>query len=301
MIVVNNISKNYGNVKAVKNVSFSIDEGELFGVIGPDGAGKSTLFRTIISLLVADDGEIRLWDLDPVKDYKEIRKIVGYMPGKFSLYEDLSIEENLTFFASVFGTTIQENYYLIEDIYQQIEPFKDRLAGNLSGGMKQKLALSCALIHKPKLLVLDEPTTGIDAVSRSELWEMLKRLKSFGITILVSTPYMDEAAMCDRVALMQDGEIFNVANPKEIVDNFEGEIFGAKSDNMYGLIKDCRNFKDINNAFLFGEELHLTFNEGKNYSSEIEEYLKDIGHKHLEIYPIKPNIEDQFMALMSKK
>lgn len=301
MIIVNNISKNYGNVKAVKNVSFSIDEGELFGVIGPDGAGKSTLFRTIISLLVADSGDIRLWDLDPVKDYKEIRKIVGYMPGKFSLYEDLSIEENLTFFASVFGTTIQENYYLIEDIYQQIEPFKDRLAGNLSGGMKQKLALSCALIHKPKLLVLDEPTTGIDAVSRSELWEMLKRLKSFGITILVSTPYMDEAAMCDRVALMQDGEIFNVANPQEIVDNFDGEIFGAKSSDMYSLVNDCRNFEKINNVFLFGEELHLTFKDGKNYSSEIKEFLTVCGQKEFEIYPIKPNIEDQFMALMSKK
>ena len=204
MIRINKVSKSFDTVQAVKEVSIDVNDGELFGVIGPDGAGKTTLFRMVNSLLIPDCGQIDLWGLDPVKDYREVRQIIGYMPGKFSLYYDLSIEENLKFFATVFGTTIEENYHLIKDIYQQIEPFKKRPAGKLSGGMKQKLALSCALIHKPRLLVLDEPTTGVDAVSRREFWEMLQQLREKGMTILVSTPYMDEAGMCDRVALMQN-------------------------------------------------------------------------------------------------
>ena len=300
MIKVDNLTKHFDDVEALHNVSFQVEEGELFGVIGPDGAGKTTLFRIIISLLLADSGSVNLWGLDPVKDYREIRKIVGYMPGKFSLYEDLSIEENLAFFASVFGTTIEENYYLIKEIYQQIEPYKTRPAGKLSGGMKQKLALSCALIHKPKLLVLDEPTTGVDAVSRSEFWEMLKRLKSYGITILVSTPYMDEASLCDRVALMQDGRVLEVATPGEVVKGFEGMLFGVRSSDMYRLISDCRSFENVASVFPFGEELHVTFLGGGDESVALKYYLQKLEHSDVLISQIVPNIEDRFMALMSQ-
>lgn len=300
MIQVTNLIKHFDDIEALRNVSFQVEEGELFGVIGPDGAGKTTLFRIIISLLLADSGSVSLWGLDPVKDYREIRKMVGYMPGRFSLYEDLSIEENLEFFASVFGTSIEENYHLIKEIYQQIEPYKTRPAGKLSGGMKQKLALSCALIHKPKLLVLDEPTTGVDAVSRSEFWEMLKRLKSYGITILVSTPYMDEASLCDRVALMQDGRVLEVATPEEIVKGFEGKLFGVRGADMYRLISDCRAFESVVSVFPFGEELHVTFVGGGDESVGLLEYLQRLNHSDLSIFQIVPNIEDRFMALMSQ-
>jgi ABC-type multidrug transport system ATPase subunit len=298
MITVNALSKSYGTVQALNGVSMSVNDGELFGVIGPDGAGKSTLFRIILSLLLPDAGTIDLWGLDPVKDYREIRKMVGYMPGKFSLYEDLSVEENLDFFATVFGTTIQENYHLIEDIYHQIEPFKKRPAGKLSGGMKQKLALSCALIHKPRLLVLDEPTTGVDAVSRSEFWEMLQKLRKFGITILVSTPYMDEASMCTRVALMQKGRVLDVASPSEVIDGFRGVLFGVSGDNMYHLIKNCRSFKGVDSVYPFGEELHLTFTNGWDMRAELMAFLQLNGHKDIVIRRIAPNIEDRFMSLM---
>ena len=206
-ISIKHISKSYKTVKALQDISFEVAEGELFGLIGPDGAGKTSLFRVLTTLLLANEGTATVAGFDVVEDYKQIRRNVGYMPGKFSLYQDLTVEENLTFFATIFGTTIQENYDLIQEIYVQIEPFKDRRAGKLSGGMKQKLALCCALIHKPKVLFLDEPTTGVDPVSRKEFWEMLKRLQQKGITILVSTPYMDEAALCDRIALIQDGKI----------------------------------------------------------------------------------------------
>jgi len=298
MIDIDSISKNYGNVPALHDLSFKVRKGELFGVIGPDGAGKSTLFRIILSLLLPDSGKISVKGLDPVKDYKSLRKIVGYMPGRFSLYEDLSVEENLNFFASVFGTTVEENYHLIKDIYQQIEPFRKRPAGKLSGGMKQKLALSCALIHQPELLILDEPTTGVDAVSRSEFWSMLHQLKEFGITIIVSTPYMDEASLCDRVALMQQGKILEVASPQEVVDSFRGALFGVSGGNMYRLILDCRDFEPVETVFPFGEEIHLTFNGGGDRSSELLEFLKNRGNDEVGIRAIQPGIEDRFMALM---
>ena len=200
MIEVKDLHKQYGDIVALDKISLSVGKGELFGLIGPDGAGKTSLMRILMSLLLPNGGKATMSGLDVVADYKKIRLITGYMPGRFSLYPDLTVEENLKFFATVFGTTIEENYYLIKDIYQQIEPFKTRRAGKLSGGMKQKLALSCALIHKPEILILDEPTTGVDAVSRKEFWEMLKRLNNMGITILVSTPYMDEASLCDRIS-----------------------------------------------------------------------------------------------------
>ena len=299
MISVTQLTKKYNSVQALAGVSMTVNDGELFGVIGPDGAGKSTLFRIILSLLLPDSGKVDVWGLDPVYDFREIRKIVGYMPGKFSLYEDLSVEENLQFFATVFGTNIKENYHLIKDIYQQIEPFKTRPAGKLSGGMKQKLALSCALIHKPRLLVLDEPTTGVDAVSRSEFWEMLQKLKKQGITILVSTPYMDEASLCDRVALIQKGEVLEVDSPLNIVHAFEEKLFGISGGNMYHLLKACKSFGDVKTVFPFGEELHLTFRNGMDLHVELTEYLKKKGFSNVAVRLITPDIEDRFMDLMS--
>src|SRR6187397_3372655 len=235
-VVVENIIKTYGKKKevtALSDISFNVSQGELFGVIGPDGAGKTSLFRILTTLLLADSGKATVDGFDVVKDYKAIRKRVGYMPGKFSLYQDLSVEENLNFFATIFNTSIEENYDLIKDIYVQIEPFKKSKAGKLSGGMKQKLALSCALIHRPSILFLDEPTTGVDAVSRKEFWEMLKRLKRQGITILVSTPYMDEATLCDRIALIQEGKLLSVDTPGQLVASYPGTLYGVRSDTMY--------------------------------------------------------------------
>jgi len=298
MIRINNISKSFASVKAVHQVSIDVNEGELFGVIGPDGAGKTTLFRMVNSLLIPDSGQIDLWGLDPVKDYREVRKIIGYMPGKFSLYYDLSIEENLKFFATVFGTTIEENYHLIKDIYQQIEPFRKRPAGQLSGGMKQKLALSCALIHKPKLLVLDEPTTGVDAVSRKEFWEMLQQLRQKGITILVSTPYMDEAGMCDRVALMQNGQIHACDTPLAVTQQFEGQLFGVRSNDMYRCLLDLRQWAQCQNVYPFGEYLHYLDQRSAFDPEEIQRYLNANGHHGVEIKTVPPNIEDRFIQLM---
>lgn len=217
-ISINDVTKNYGSICALDNVSFEVEKGELFGLIGPDGAGKTTLFRILTTLLVPDSGTATVEGLDAIKDYKRIRSIVGYMPGRFSLYQDLSVEENLEFFASIFGVDVKENYDIIAPIYSQIEPFAKRRAGKLSGGMKQKLALSCALIHRPQVLFLDEPTTGVDAVSRSEFWDMLAGLKQYGISILVSTPYMDEAGRCDRIALINEGKVLKIDTPENIKD-----------------------------------------------------------------------------------
>ena len=257
-IEVNNIKKSYENKYALgqpdskEGISFSVSQGELFGIIGPDGAGKTSLFRILTTLILPDSGTASVDGLDIIKDYKEIRNRVGYMPGKFSLYPDLSVEENLKFFASVFQTTIQENYHLIKDIYQQIEPFKDRKAGALSGGMKQKLALSCALIHKPSVLFLDEPTTGVDPVSRNEFWEMLKRLKNQGITILVSTPYMDEARLCDRIALIKEGKFIGIDTPENITAGFNKTLWSVQSNKMFKLLTDLRSHPSIDSCFAFG-------------------------------------------------
>src|SRR5580698_1574831 len=261
MITLDKITKTYnkGAIKAVTDVSLDIRRGELFGLIGPDGAGKSTLFRILTTLLLADSGTATVNSCDVVKDYAKIRSSVGYMPGRFSLYQDLTVEENLHFFATVFKTSIKENYALIKDIYQQIEPFKDRRAGRLSGGMKQKLALCCALIHKPAVLFLDEPTTGVDVVSRKEFWEMLARLKAEGITILVSTPYMDEATRCDRIALIQKGSILSVDNPAGIIRAFPCELYGVQAGNTHQLLREVRGYTGTDSCFAFGDALHVTF------------------------------------------
>ena len=279
MIEVKNIVKTYTTKKtkvtAVDDVSFSVKEGELFGLIGPDGAGKSSIFRILTTLLLADSGSASVMGMDVVNDYKKIRNIVGYMPGRFSLYQDLSVEENLEFFATIFNTTIQENYNLIEDIYKQLEPFKTRRAGKLSGGMKQKLALCCALIHEPKVLFLDEPTTGVDPVSRKEFWDMLKRLKTQDITILVSTPYMDEAKLCDRIALLQNGKILEIDKPQNIVDRFEKNLYAVRSDNMFKLLTDLRSFPKTESCFAFGDKHHLVLNDDNLDLNELKIFLQN--------------------------
>ncbi len=299
-IQVNNLSKSYGNVQALKNINLDIKSGELFGLIGPDGAGKTTLFRLLATLLLPDEGSAKLCEIDNVSEYKKIRNFLGYMPGKFSLYQDLSVIENLRFFATVFNTRIEDNMDMIRDIWVQIEPFKNRLAGQLSGGMKQKLALCCALIHQPKILLLDEPTTGVDSVSRSEFWQMLKGLKERGVTIVVATPYMDEANLCDRVALIQDGEILQVNTPDEIVEQFGKKLYAVKSNDNYQTLLDLREFKSTNSVFLFGQSLHYTDTKNEASIDELKTYLANKGRSSTVVEKIKPSIEDCFMALSTK-
>lgn len=296
-IDVEQISKVLGKTQALDTVSLQVGKGERFGLIGPDGAGKTTLIRILTTLLLADTGRASVEEWDVRKDFRQIRRNVGYMPGRFSLYQDLTVEENLKFFATIFGTTIKENYHLIKEIYSQIEPFRKRKAGQLSGGMKQKLALSCALIHSPRVLFLDEPTTGVDPVSRREFWDMLDRLREKEITILVSTPYMDEASRCDRVALIQKGRILEIDTPAGIVGRFKRPLLAVRSNQRYQLIKDLRQFPVTNSAFPFGEYVHLTTQEPV-WPEIVENYLAMRGHTEIEIHPAKPTIEDCFMDLM---
>jgi len=300
-IKAEHLYKNYGDIQSLDDISFEVGKGELFGFIGPDGAGKTTLFRILTTLILMDKGQATIEGLDVVKDYRKLRSMLGYMPGRFSLYQDLTVEENLQFFASIFGTTIEENYDLVRDIYVQIEPFKNRLAGKLSGGMKQKLALSCAMIHKPVVLVLDEPTTGVDAVSRTEFWEMLQKLKTDGITIIVSTPYMDEAELCDRVALIQHGQIMKIAPPEQIIADYDHKLYAVKTNNTYQLIQDLKQFPDINTTFPFGQSVHFTPTDDSFKIGNLSAYLKQIGHQNIDVQKIEPGVEDCFMALMFKK
>jgi ABC-type multidrug transport system ATPase subunit len=302
-VEIKNIIKTYPSgkeiVTALHGISFDVREGELFGLIGPDGAGKTSLFRILTTVLLPDGGSAKVNGFDVVNDYKKIRNCVGYMPGKFSLYQDLTVEENLKFFATLFNTSIEENYELIKDIYIQIEPFKTRRAGKLSGGMKQKLALCCALIHKPAVLFLDEPTTGVDPVSRKEFWEMLKRLKQQGITIVVSTPYMDEATMCDRIALIQHGNILSIDTPEKITKSFPHQLYAVKSAEIYRLLKDVNAYENSLSCYAFGEYLHLVFkNEKQNRESELLQFLQTRNHSDIELKPIDATIEDCFIGLL---
>ena len=291
------IGKKFGDTQALMDISFSVNEGEIFGFIGPDGAGKTTLFRIITTLILPDEGKMKVFGLDCRTGFRELRKNIGYMPGRFSLYQDLTVEENLDFYATVFGTTVNENYDLVSDIYSHIEPFKKRLAGKLSGGMKQKLALSCALIHKPGLLVLDEPTTGVDAVSRAEFWEMLRKLRQHNITILVSTPYMDEAMRCDRVALIQGGKILSVDQPQMIRDGFTSRLFTVKAADKYRLILSLRKYPETNTAYPFGDSVHVTFRNNR-YDESLLSFLKSEGIENVNIEESKAGIEDRFLELM---
>ncbi|MEO6546764.1 MAG: ABC transporter ATP-binding protein [Ferruginibacter sp.] len=302
-VTVEHIVKQYGvkknQVTALKDISFEVSKGELFGVIGPDGAGKTSLFRILTTLLLADGGVATVDGFDVLKNYRDIRNRVGYMPGKFSLYQDLTVEENLRFFATIFNTTIAANYGLIKDIYVQIEPFKNRRAGKLSGGMKQKLALCCALIHRPSVLFLDEPTTGVDAVSRKEFWEMLKALKEQGITIMVSTPYMDEAGMCDRVALLQSGSIMSIDLPKNITQKFTKTMWAVSSTEMYRLLNDLQQYSNTEKCYAFGEFHHLVLKNDQEGKDEIMKYLLHLAHHEIALKTVQPDIEDCFIELMS--
>jgi len=300
-IIVNHIDKSFEAVQALRQVNLEVKEGELFGLIGPDGAGKSSLFRIMASLLIPDSGFCSMLGYDVVQDYRKVRQIIGYMPGRFSLYMDLSVEENLAFYARVFGTTVQENYELIQDVYEQIAPFKKRLAGKLSGGMKQKLALSCALIHRPKILILDEPTTGVDAVSRREFWEMLKKIQGEGITTVVSTPYMDEAGLCDRVALIQKGNILAVGDPLALSEGENKVLYSLRSDKgVYAYLKRIRSLEGCSQAWLFGDELHVTLRseaDAAGVKSALDQWKDD----SIRWQSINPGIEDRFMGLLQKE
>jgi len=300
-IKINNISKSFGEVKALENISLEINEGELFGLIGPDGAGKTTLFKSLVTLLKADSGTSTVCELDTVTDRKKIRNIVGYMPGTFSLYSDLSVYENLKFFADIFGTTIEKGYDLIRDIWVQIEPFKNRLAGKLSGGMKQKLALCCTLVHQPKVLFLDEPTTGVDPVSRKEFWQMLRKLKEKKITIFVSTPYMDEAVLCDRVALIQDGRILSTDTPEGVINSFSRDLYEIKPQRVYDVLKTLYSWDKSYSSNAFGNSVHFIGKDDNVSVEEILSFLKMNGISVEYVKQIKPSIEDCFIEFMSDR
>lgn len=299
IISCRNLSHSYEEIIALESIDLSVNRGELFGVIGPDGAGKTSLFRILASLTEHVTGEVKVLGFDPSSQYKEIRKRIGYMPGRFSLYHDLTVEENLNFYAAVFGNDVSANYHLISDIFDQLAPFKKRRAGKLSGGMKQKLALSCALIHKPELLILDEPTTGVDAVSRIEFWDVLSRLKESGMTILVSTPYMDEAKRCDRIALMQKGRILMVDSPDGVSESFDGKLMEVRSENRFRLLELLKMYKGSKAAYLFGQSIHLVTRDGN--ADEIDTYLRDSGIDDAEFQDISPSVEDCFIQLMGGK
>ncbi len=299
-IELRGISKSYGQLKALSDISLDVGQGKIFGLIGPDGAGKTTLFRIMATLMLPDSGSGKICGLDIAKDYYAIRKIVGYMPGKFSLYQDLSVRENLEFYATLFGTTIEESYGTIKEIYSQIEPFNDRRAGKLSGGMKQKLALCCALVHKPSVLFLDEPTTGVDAVSRGDFWKMLGRIRDSGVTVFVSTPYMDEAALCDRLALMRGGEIIGMGTPDEIVSAYPYRLLAVKGRDMYPLLKALRKIEGAVSCFSFGDSHHLAYDPGVTDKDSVVSRLAGEGFGDCIVKEISPGIEDCFMQLSGK-
>jgi ABC-type multidrug transport system ATPase subunit len=300
VVRVDAVSKAFGSTVALDNVSFAVEKGELFGFIGPDGAGKTTLFRILVSLLIPDAGRASVLDLDVVRDYRALRLRVGYMAGRFSLYPDLSVEESLTFFASVFGTTIEREYERIEPIYSQLEPFKDRRVAALSGGMKQKLALCCALVHRPDILFLDEPTTGVDAVSRRDLWDLLGRLKQGGLTTVVSTPYMDEATRCDRVALMHRGRLLGVDTPDAITRAFERPLLGVRAKERYKALLALRKYEHAQSAYSFGDVIHYTDKrtdvQPERIANELKTFLTASGFADASVEPLTPSVEDSFIA-----
>ncbi len=296
-IDIRGLGKRYGKVTALDGVSLTVSEGELFGLIGPDGAGKTSLMRILATLTLPDRGEAEVDGLDVVKDYMLLRERIGYMPGRFALYQDLSVEENLGFYASLFGTTIEDNYQVIKEIYSQLEPFRDRRAGQLSGGMKQKLALCCALVHKPKVLILDEPTTGVDAVSRKEFWNILKRIRTSGVTVLVSTPYMDEAGQCDRVALLSEGRVLEVGTPSEIASGYSGRLYGVSGVPMFRLLIFLRTIDGVQSCHPFGNCHHLAVEDGGPDAATVEEAACRAGFTDVSVREIHPGIEDCFMKL----
>lgn len=296
-IEIDRVCKSYGAVQALNEVSLSVEPGEIYGLIGPDGAGKTTLFRILVTLLVPDRGSARIEGYDVVRDYRTIRSRIGYMPGRFSLYQDLTVAENLDFFATMFGTSVAENYENIREIYAQIEPFRDRRAGKLSGGMKQKLALCCALVHRPTVLFLDEPTTGVDAVSRKDFWNMLYRIRDAGVTMLVSTPYMDEASLCDRISLIQKGRIIETGTPAGIVAKYPHRLFGVSGMPAYPLLKYLRQCPGVLRCFSFGSEHHVAVDPARTSTEHLQATLEQAGFRQVVVREISANIEDCFMEL----
>lgn len=290
------VCKAYGNIQALDNVSLTVQKGEMFGLIGPDGAGKSTLYRLLSTLLVPDSGTLSVLGLDTVKNYRELRTQIGYMPERFSLYPDLSISENLNFFANLFGVSIKDNYEIIAPVFSQLAKFPDRPAGKLSGGMKQKLALSCALIHRPPILLLDEPTTGVDAVSRSEFWDMLATLRKYGITILVSTSYMDEATRCDRIAMINHGKILCSDTPDHLIAGLDENLYNAVAPDMFRLLAGLREIPEVTDCYTFGATLHVVGSESFN-AEVVKRQLESKGINNVEIYPANGVIEDLFIKL----
>lgn len=296
-IEIDRVCKSYGAVQALNEVSLSVEPGEIYGLIGPDGAGKTTLFRILVTLLVPDWGSARIEGYDVVRDYRTIRSRIGYMPGRFSLYQDLTVAENLDFFATMFGTSVAENYENIREIYAQIEPFRDRRAGKLSGGMKQKLALCCALVHRPTVLFLDEPTTGVDAVSRKDFWNMLYRIRNAGVTMLVSTPYMDEASLCDRISLIQKGRIIETGTPAGIVAKYPHRLFGVSGMPAYPLLKYLRQCPGVLRCFSFGSEHHVAIDPARTSTEHLQATLEQAGFRQVVVREISASIEDCFMEL----
>lgn len=298
-IEIKDVSKSYKSVKALRDISFNIRKGELFGLIGPDGAGKTTLFRILTTLTLPDSGSATVIGLDVVRDYREIRGRIGYMPGHFALYQDLTVEENLKFHATMFGTTIEENYETIKGIYSQIEMFKDRKASALSGGMKQKLALCCALVHNPEVLFLDEPTTGVDAVSRKEFWAMLKKIKDRGVTIVVSTPYMDEASLCDRIAMILDGSVIGLGSPAEIISRFPNRIYSVSGGNMFQTLGALRGVRGVLDCSSFCSACHVSVTDDGPDETGLAEALRSAGIEGCDVRRMTPGIEDCFIRLSS--
>ena len=296
-IEIDRVCKSYGAVQALNEVSLSVETGEIYGLIGPDGAGKTTLFRILVTLLVPDRGSARIEGYDVVRDYRTIRSRIGYMPGRFSLYQDLTVAENLDFFATMFGTSVAENYENNREIYAQIEPFRDRRAGKLSGGMKQKLALCCALVHRPTVLFLDEPTTGVDAVSRKDFWNMLYRIRNAGVTMLVSTPYMDEASLCDRISLIQKGRIIETGTPAGIVAKYPHRLFGVSGMPAYPLLKYLRQCPGVLRCFSFGSEHHVAVDPARTSTEHLQATLEQAGFRQVVVREISASIEDCFMEL----
>lgn len=299
-VSVRNVSMSYGRVRALDGVSLEVEGGTVFGIIGPDGAGKTTLFRIMTTLLLPGSGEVRVCGCDVRKDFMEIRRMIGYMPGHFSLYQDLTVEENLSLFAAVFNTTIQENYHLVAEIYSQLEPFRKRRAGKLSGGMKQKLALCCAMIHKPRVLFLDEPTTGVDPVSRKEFWQMLARLKAQGITIVVSTPYMDEASKCDVISLMKDGRFFRTDTPEAIVKGFGKHMYELDvQDSIVRALDDVASVQGVESCSPFGDRIHIV--SPSLGREELSGRLSAIGYDTSSLREAEPTVEDCFIEFDSRQ
>lgn len=299
-IAIKNMTKTYPKTghRALIDITFKVRNGEIFGLVGPDGAGKTSLLRILATTLLPDEGTVLLHDVDAVQNYQKIREMIGYMPGRFSLYSDLTVAENLSFFATLYGVKVRENYHLIGDIYSQLEPFRHRRAGKLSGGMKQKLALCCALIHRPRILLLDEPTTGVDPVSRREFWQILQELKEHEITILVSTPYMDEAERCDRIALIQNGRILMIDSPNGITDQFPKVLYGLWGDDIRRILPVLAHHPKIEKCYSFGDQIHLTFTNTEYRSGDLIRELENQHFTGLRISPIPPTIEDCFIELM---